>query len=58
MPVPPRCPFHKTLKIIPLLSNAIVIIISLFPIPDSRFPIPDFLAEVSYVFITDYLNMI
>ncbi|NEO94928.1 MAG: hypothetical protein F6K56_33950, partial [Moorea sp. SIO3G5] len=22
MPVPPRCPFHLTLKIIPLLSNA------------------------------------
>ncbi|WP_293091009.1 hypothetical protein [Moorena sp. SIOASIH] len=22
MPVPPRCLFHKTLKIIPLLSNA------------------------------------
>ncbi|NEQ81312.1 MAG: hypothetical protein F6K26_13995 [Moorea sp. SIO2I5] len=38
MPVPPRCPFHKTIKILPLLSNTIVIIISLFPIPDSRFP--------------------
>ncbi|NEQ84935.1 MAG: hypothetical protein F6K26_33785 [Moorea sp. SIO2I5] len=33
MPVPPRCPFHKTIKILPLLSNTIVRIISLFPIP-------------------------
>ncbi|WP_293044099.1 MULTISPECIES: hypothetical protein [unclassified Moorena] len=34
MPVLPRCLFHKTLKIIPLLSNAVFF-------PDSRFPIPD-----------------
>ncbi|NEO72436.1 hypothetical protein [Moorena sp. SIO3H5] len=31
MPIPPRCPFHLTLKIIPLLSNANNDIAILFP---------------------------
>ncbi|NEO68930.1 hypothetical protein [Moorena sp. SIO3H5] len=37
MPVPPRCWFHKTLKIILLLSNAPC---SLFPTPCSLLPVP------------------
>ncbi|NEO20346.1 MULTISPECIES: hypothetical protein [unclassified Moorena] len=35
-----RCPFHKTLKIIPLLSNAEFFPCSLFPVPYSLFPTP------------------
>ncbi|NEN97406.1 MAG: hypothetical protein F6J94_30630 [Moorea sp. SIO1F2] len=36
MPIPPTCPFQKTLKIIPLLSNAGFSPSSLFPAPCSR----------------------
>ncbi|NEQ17250.1 hypothetical protein [Moorena sp. SIO2C4] len=40
MPVLPTCPFQKTLKIIPLLSNAKNSVYLNIPTPDSLLPFP------------------
>ncbi|NEO41852.1 MAG: hypothetical protein F6J90_38235 [Moorea sp. SIOASIH] len=51
MPIPPRCPFHLTLKIIPLLAGFFTC--SLFPIPYSLFPIPCSLLPKTQEFVPD-----